>query len=59
MLSGAKETLREFEPDLSICYYHLLDDYKVLTDLIKQANPNYVITRKWKKIYAHSKNKHR
>ena len=59
MLCGARKTLREFEPDLSICYYHLLDDYKVLTDLIKSANPNYVITKRWKKIYAYSKNKHR
>ena len=57
MLDGARETLREFEPDLSLCYYHFIDDYKILTDLIKEANPNYVITRKWKKIYAHSKNK--
>ena len=58
MLKGAKDTLKEYAPDLSICYYHLLDDYKVLTDLILDANPDYVITKKWKKIYAYSKKKH-
>ncbi len=57
MLKGASDTLKYFEPDLAICYYHLYDDYKVLTDLIKEANPNYVIEHKWKKIYAHSKRK--
>lgn len=55
MLSGAKEVLKEFEPNLSICYYHLLDDYKVLRELILDANPNYVIEKKWKKIYAYTK----
>ncbi len=59
MLAGAKEVLKEFEPDLSICYYHLLDDFKVLSELIMDANPNYVIEHKWKKIYAYSKKKHR
>lgn len=59
MLEGAKRTLKEYEPDISICYYHLLDDYKVLTNLILEANPNYVIDHKWKKIYAYSKKKHK
>lgn len=59
MLEGAKKTLREYEPDLSIFYYHLLDDYNVLTNLILNANPNYVIEHKWKKIYAYSKKKHK
>ncbi len=54
MLSGAKENLREYAPDLSICYYHKLDDEKVLTDLILSANPDYEITKVYKKIYAHS-----
>lgn len=59
MLEGAKETLKEYAPDLSICYYHLFDDYKVLTDLILKANPDYVIEHKWKKIYAYSRKKHK
>lgn len=59
MLKGAKETLKEYAPDLSICYYHLFDDYKVLTDLILKANPDYVIEHKWKKIYAYSRKKHK
>ncbi len=57
MLSGAKETLREYAPDLAICYYHKLDDEKVLTDLILSANPEYEITKVYKKIYAHSRRK--
>lgn len=59
MLKGAKETLKEHAPDLAICYYHLIDDYKVLTDLILEANSDYVIEHRWKKIYAYSKKKHR
>ncbi len=57
MLVGAKNTLKEFEPNLSICYYHCLDDYKVLRDLILDANNNYEIATRYKKIYAHSKTK--
>lgn len=52
MLEGATETLREFAPALSICYYHRLDDLKVLSKLILAANPNYEIEIHYKKIYA-------
>lgn len=52
MLEGAKETLKEFAPNLAICYYHCLDDLKVLQSLILDANPNYEIEKNWKKIYA-------
>lgn len=55
MLAGAKETLRRFQPNLSICYYHLLDDYKVLCNLIKSANSDYEIESDYKKIYAYVK----
>lgn len=53
MLKGAKETLAKFAPKISICTYHLEDDPKVLEDLIKNANPNYIVQHKWKKLYAY------
>jgi FkbM family methyltransferase len=53
LLEGAKETLKVFEPKLSICSYHFPDDPKVLESLIKQANPNYRIIHKYSKIYAY------
>lgn len=53
MLQGAKRTLKEYAPKLAICFYHCLDDLKVLTNLIKEANPQYEIDVKYKKIYAH------
>lgn len=53
MLMGAKETLAKFSPKLSICTYHLEDDPQVLENIIREANPNYVIEHKWKKLYAY------
>jgi FkbM family methyltransferase len=52
MLEGAQKVLRTFSPKLSICTYHLSDDKEVLSKLIFQANPNYKIIHKWKKLYA-------
>ena len=52
MLEGAKEILREFAPKLSICYYHRIDDLKLLKKLILEANPNYQIETNDRKIYA-------
>lgn len=52
MLEGAKRTLKEYAPKLAICYYHCLDDLKVLQKLILDANPDYEIEVKYKKIYA-------
>lgn len=52
MLMGAKETLKRFAPKLAICTYHLKDDPEVLESIIKQANPNYKIVHKYKKLYA-------
>lgn len=51
-LEGAKKTLANFKPKLSICTYHLIDDPVVLTKLILQANPNYKIEYFSKKLYA-------
>ncbi len=53
MLLGAKKVLRDFAPKLAICTYHLPDDPEVLETIIREANPNYVITHKWKKLYAY------
>lgn len=52
MLSGAKETLRKFAPKLAICTYHRPDDKEVLSNIIMEANPDYHIEYKWKKLYA-------
>lgn len=52
MLSGAKNVLKEFAPNLSICKYHLPDDPVVLREIILDANPRYVIKEYKGKIYA-------
>ena len=52
MLAGAKETLRRFAPNLAVCTYHFDDDPQVLEALIKDANPNYRVVHKWKKLFA-------
>lgn len=52
MLMGAKETLKRFGPKLSICTYHLPDDPQVLASIIIDANPDYRIIQKRKKLYA-------
>lgn len=53
MLAGAQDTLKRFAPKLSICTYHLADDKEVLEELVRRANPGYVVTHKWQKLYAH------
>jgi FkbM family methyltransferase len=52
MLLGAKETLRKYGPKLAICTYHLPDDPQVLKEIILDANPDYRIIQKNKKLYA-------
>ncbi|MBE6752156.1 MAG: FkbM family methyltransferase [Ruminococcaceae bacterium] len=53
MLEGAKNTLKEQAPKLSVCTYHYKDDPEVLKDIILSANPNYKIEFKYQKLYAH------
>lgn len=52
-LKGAAKVLKELQPKLSICTYHLPDDKQVLTKIIKDANPNYVIIHTYLKLYAY------
>lgn len=52
-LEGAQRTLAKFQPKLSICTYHLIDDPIILTELILKANPNYTIEYYSKKLYAY------
>lgn len=53
MLKGAKNTLKEFAPKLSICTYHMPDDKEVLESLILDANSKYKIIHAYKKLYAY------
>ncbi len=52
MLKGAKHTLKTLAPKLSLCTYHRADDKEVMEKIILDANPNYKIIHKWKKLYA-------
>ena len=52
-LTKGAPTLKLFRPKLSICTYYLPVDKEVLKDLIRKANPRYVIEHKWQKVYAH------
>jgi FkbM family methyltransferase len=52
MLAGARDVLREFAPKLAVCTYHLIDDPKILKDIILDANPKYKIVQRKCKLYA-------
>lgn len=53
MLAGAEKTIRRFLPKIAICTYHLEDDPTVLENLIKGYCPDYIVTNKWKKLFAY------
>jgi len=53
LLRGAERILKTFAPKLSLCTYHLPDDPEVLRELILRANPDYVVTERFRKLYAH------
>ncbi|MDR3102756.1 MAG: FkbM family methyltransferase [Methanocalculaceae archaeon] len=52
MLKGAKETLQQCVPKVAICTYHLPDDAMIIAGLLREANPQYVLTERWKKMYG-------
>lgn len=52
LLRGATDVLKEHQPILSICTYHLPDDPEVLKDIILKANPKYKILQRKMKLFA-------
>ncbi len=53
MLLGAKEILKKHAPKLSICTYHNPNHPLLLESIIKNANPNYIVEHRWKKLFAY------
>lgn len=53
LLRGATKVLKEHQPILSICTYHLPDDREVIKDIILKANPNYKILQRKMKLFAY------
>ena len=53
MLMGARNVLKIMEPKLAICTYHRTDDPLVLEQIIRAANPRYVVNHAWRKLYAY------
>lgn len=52
MLTGAKNTLKNFSPKLTISTYHLPDDPEVLEKIILDANPDYRIVHMPEVLFA-------
>lgn len=52
MLKGARNVLKKYAPSLALCTYHLHDDSEVLPFLIGEANSEYEISHKWRKVFA-------
>ena len=53
MLRGARNILKEHQPILSLCTYHLPDDLQVLSNIILESNPNYRIIKRRMKLFAY------
>ncbi len=53
LLAGAVNTLKKFAPILSLCTYHLPDDFEVLSGIILKANPRYKIIQRKMKLFAY------
>ena len=43
MLNGAKNLIREYKPKIAITTYHNKDHYILISDFLKNINPNYRI----------------
>jgi FkbM family methyltransferase len=56
LLRGATKVLKDHQPVLSICTYHLRDDREVLKKIILDANPSYTILQRKMKLFAFVKN---
>ncbi len=41
LLLGAQETIRKYKPRLSICTYHLPDDWRVIPEIIRSFGVGY------------------
>ena len=53
MLLGATEVLREFRPKLAICTYHTSNTKERIEEIVLNANPRYIISHAWRKMYAY------
>lgn len=53
MLKGATWVLKNMQPKLSICTYHIKDDPEVLKDIILKANPKYKVMQRKMKLFAY------
>jgi FkbM family methyltransferase len=53
LLQGATDILQNWQPKLSLCSYHRVEDSETLRSLILATNPNYTIIKGEKKIYAY------
>ena len=53
MIEGARKTIQEHKPKLSICTYHHVDDKAILKYLIHSIRPDYTIVEGKCKIYAY------